>query len=90
METNISLKQYQVLPRNQVLKLKYMEEIIYVRPGFIGGSEPKTRINEYWGIFFKIKDLEIYKKDSTNASNLESLPIDSSKINGEIEIIDIV
>jgi len=89
---NISLKQYQRLPRNQVLKLKYDGEVIYVRPGFIGEFEPRTPepiLNEYLGIFFKLKDFDLYKQDSINTSNLESITIETSKIEGGIEIIDI-
>jgi len=92
MTTNISLRQYQRLPRNQVLKLNYDGEVIYVRPGFIGEfkpSAPEDIVNKYLGIFFKITDFELYKKDSINTSNLESITIDTSKIEGGIEIIDI-
>ncbi len=90
MATKISLKQYQGLPRNQVLRLKYEGKIIYVRPGFMSGFGQRTpKVNENSGVFFKIKDFEIYKKDPTNTSNLESLSVDSSKIDERIEIIDI-
>lgn len=43
MANSNSLKQYQELPRNQVLKFMYDGQVIHIRPGFIGAFKPRMQ-----------------------------------------------
>ncbi len=91
MTTNMSLLGTK-LAKDQLFKFKYNGKTIYIKTGSLNGFTPKiSSIKENGNnkAFFKIKDLDVYKKDRININNIEFFPIDLADIEGQIEIIDI-
>ncbi len=91
MTTNISLLGMP-LTKNQLFKFKYNGKTIYVKTGFVGGfgGTFSPIVKENSGVFFKIKDLDYYKKDPVDIKNIEFFPIKNvANIDGKIEVIEI-
>lgn len=90
MAFNINLIQYQILEKNEVLKITCKGEVIYAKSVLLGEMRTDTvnqEQSDYKGIFSKIKDMEVFKKDRYNSVNLEYIPIDTTTTDTEIEIV---
>ena len=92
MAVPIDLTPYQSLPKNQVLKVTYSGNIIYVKNVLLGqmmADAPTEERTNYKGLFTKILDFDLYKQDRYNSLNLAFVTIDTASTDVTIEVMEI-